>query len=159
MRIRRFSPPSTATPASDHPPHAGRPTAARAPNRRFVRSGRLVPVLVAVLVVAGCGPRPSAGPSKYVGPTALVANAVKAAFGPYGPAVVKQAFNVSQCESGWVPTAGAGSYHQGLFQLGRHIVAIQSYGGNFLDPYQNALAARDLYVSRGHSWSAWGCRA
>jgi hypothetical protein len=113
-------------------------------------------VLVAVLIVAGCGPRPSAGPAPV--PTVAVANAVKAAFAPYGPTVVQQAFKVAKCESGWVPTAGAGGYYQGLFQLGRHVVAISSYGGNFLDPYQNAQAARDLYVTRGHSWSAWGCR-
>ena len=156
MRIRRLSPPSTASPASDHPPHAARPTAAPAPRRRSLRFGRLTAVLVAVLIVAGCGPRPSAGPRPV--PTVPVANAVKAAFGPYGSTVVQQAFKVSKCESGWVPTAGAGSYYQGLFQLGRHIVAIRSYGGNFLDPYQNAAAARDLYASRGNSWSAWTCR-
>jgi hypothetical protein len=138
-------------PASEHPPHAERPTAAPA-SRRFVRPGRLIAALVAVLVVAGCAPRPSAGPS---GPTLPVYSGINSAFGPYGPGVVSKAIAVAKCESGWVPTAGAGSYYQGLFQLGRHITAINNYGGDFLHPYQNAAAARDLWLSRGMSWSAW----
>jgi hypothetical protein len=87
-----------------------------------------------------------------------VTTAIHKAFDPFGAAVVDQAFRVSRCESGWVATAGAGSYYQGLFQLGRHISAINNYGGNYLDPFQNSYAARDLYVSRGYSWSAWACR-
>ena len=156
MAIRRSSPPSTAMSASEHPPHAARPTAAPA-SRRFVQPGRLIAVLVAVLVVAGCAPRASSGPPP--GPTLPVYSGIKTAFGPYGSGVVGQALSVAKCESGWVPTAGAGSYYQGLFQLGRHIVAINNYGGDFLHPYQNAAAARDLWLSRGMSWSAWpNCR-
>jgi len=152
MALRRSSPPSTAIPASEHPLHAGRPTAAPA-SRRFARPATLVAILVAVLVVAGCGPRPSPGPPP--GPTLAVYSGIRAAFGPYGDGVVNQAVAVAKCESGWVPTAGAGSYYQGLFQLGRHVTAINNYGGDFLNSYQNAAAARDLWVSRGSSWSAW----
>ena len=116
----------------------------------------LIPVLVLVALTSACVPRPQPAPPPA--PSPEVAAAIAQAFGPYGPTVVSQATKVARCESGWVPTAGAGSYYQGLFQLGRHIVAISVYGGNWLDPYQNSLAARDLYVSRGLSWSAWGCR-
>jgi hypothetical protein len=112
-------------------------------------------VLALVAVTAACGPRPSPPPPSI--PPA-VAMSINQAFGPFGQTVVNQAFRVARCESGWVATAGAGSYYQGLFQLGRHIVAINNYGGNFLDPWQNAQAARDLYYSRGRSWSAWTCR-
>jgi hypothetical protein len=116
-----------------------------------------VPVLaLVVLVSAACGPTPAPAPAPT--PEPVVAMSINTAFGPFGPAVVAQATRVARCESGWVPTAGAGSYYQGLFQLGRHILAINAYGGNFLNPLQNALAARDLYVSRGRSWSAWACR-
>jgi hypothetical protein len=113
----------------------------------------LVPLLaLVVLTAAACGPKPAAGP-----PPVSTA-AISQAFSPYGPTVVAQATKIARCESGLVPTAGAGRYYQGLFQLGRHIVAINNYGGNYLDPYQNAQAARDLYVTRGYSWSAWSCR-
>jgi hypothetical protein len=115
-----------------------------------------VPVLaLVVLLSTACGPTPAPGPA---GPSFKVTTAIHQAFGPFGSTVVNQATRVAGCESGWVPTAGAGSYYQGLFQLGRHIVAINNYGGNYLDAFQNASAARDLYVSRGYSWSAWSCR-
>ena len=117
----------------------------------------LVPVLaLVVLVSAACGPTPAPAPAPA--PSPEVAQSIDAAFGPFGPNVVAQATRVARCESGWVPTAGAGSYYQGLFQLGTHIQAIAVYGGDYLDPYQNAMAARDLYVSRGNNWSAWACR-
>ena len=112
----------------------------------------LIAVLVLVVLTAACGPRPSAGPPP------AVSMSINQAFRPFGQGVVDQAFRVAKCESGWVATAGAGRYYQGLFQLGQHVVAIRSYGGNFLDPWQNAQAARDLYITRGYSWSAWTCR-
>lgn len=120
-----------------------------------MRWQRLVLVLVALVIVAGCAPRRSAAPPP--GPPPVVYSAINEAFGPYG--ATNQALSVAKCESGWVPTAGAGQYYQGLFQLGRHISAINAYGGNFLDAFQNAQAARDLWISRGRSWSAWpNCR-
>lgn len=82
--------------------------------------------------------------------------AINQAFHPYGgDALVNKALRVSKCESGWVVTAGAGRYYQGLFQLGDHIVAINNYGGDRLNAWQNAQAARDLWLTRGRSWSAW----
>jgi hypothetical protein len=122
-----------------------------------VRHTRLVICAIALIVLAAaCGPRVAPAPAP--GPSLPVYSAINKAFGPYGSTVVSQAFRVAKCESGWVPTAGAGSYYQGLFQLGRHIAAINNYGGNYLDAWQNAQAARDLYVSRGRSWSAWSCQ-
>lgn len=119
---------------------------------------RLVPLFALVALVALTACVPKVAPAPAPAPSPEVAAAIDQAFGPFGPTVVAQATRVARCESGWVPTAGAGRYYQGLFQLGRHIVAINAYGGNWLDPYQNSLAARDLYVSRGRSWSAWTCR-
>ncbi len=116
---------------------------------------RLMPV-VALVVLTACVP--SLAPAPVAAPAPEVEAAIAEAFGPFGPTVVAQATKVARCESGWVPTAGAGEYYQGLFQLGRHIAAVHAYGGNWLDPVQNSLAARDLYVSRGNSWSAWTCR-
>ncbi|MBM3670584.1 MAG: hypothetical protein FJW86_00085 [Actinobacteria bacterium] len=107
-------------------------------------------VVLALLLVAGCGPGRSAAPP---GPSLEVFTAINEAFGPYD--ATGRALQVAKCESGWVPTAGAGEFYQGLFQLGPHIVAIHQYGGDFLDPVQNAAAARDLWLSRGKSWSAW----
>ena len=115
---------------------------------------RLMPV-VGLVVLTACVP--SLAPAPVAAPAPEVEAAIAEAFAPFGETVVAQATQVARCESGWVPTAGAGRYYQGLFQLGRHIAAINAYGGNWLDPVQNALAARDLYVSRGNSWSAWTC--
>lgn len=87
--------------------------------------------------------------------------AIHQAFDPFGPAVYAQARAVASCESGLWPYSGItkrNPYYQGIFQLGAHIVAINAYGGDRYDPYQNALAARDLYVSRGNNWSAWECQ-
>ena len=122
-----------------------------------MRHTRLViSVLALVVLTAACGPRLAPAPAPE--PPPAVAMSINQAFGPFGPTVIAQATKVAKCESGWVATAGAGSYYQGIFQLGQHIVAIKNYGGNFLDPWQNAQAARDLYISRGYSWSAWSCR-
>jgi hypothetical protein len=88
-------------------------------------------------------------------------NAVEYAFAPFGPEVVAQAHRVAACESNHNPYGGLlkpGHHYYGVFQLGAHIVAIHNYGGQFFDPYQNALAARELYVSRGYNWSAWSCQ-
>lgn len=118
----------------------------------------VLPIAV-LLAAAACTPRPAA-PAPPPGPSLPVYSAIRVAFGPYEPSfpgVVNKAVRVSKCESGWVPTAGAGRYYQGLFQLGRHIAAINNYGGDFLNALQNAQAARDLWVSRGYSWTngAW----
>ena len=122
---------------------------------RQLRRWRPAALVLVVLLSTACGPR--LAPPPPAAPIA-VQMVIQQAFGPYGQHVVNQAYAVSKCESGWVVTAGAGRYYQGLFQLGRHIVAIRVYGGNFLDPWQNAQAARDLYVSRGRNWSAWTCQ-
>ena len=99
------------------------------------------------VVVAACGPRASTASS------AEVYEAIDAAFGPYGQTA--KAVRVAKCESGLNPNAGyPDAYYKGLFQLGPHVSAINHYGGNWFDPYQNAAAARDLFVSRGN-WSAW----
>lgn len=116
-------------------------------------------ILVMLGTLAACAPTPEGGlrPFTYADSDA----AIHQAFDPFGPAVVAQAFAVARCESGLWPYSGITKpdpYYRGIFQLGKHIVAINVYGGSFYDPFQNALAARDLYVSRGNSWSAWTCQ-
>ena len=113
-------------------------------------------VLLGLLLLAGCAPQPDGTlrPFTY----ADSEQAIHQAFDPYGPVVYAQARRVAACESGLWPYSGLGKYYRGIFQLGQHIVAIRVYGGQWLDPYQNALAARDLYVSRGNNWSAWTCK-
>ena len=81
-----------------------------------LRHTRLViPILALVILTAACGPRLASAPPP--GPSPAVAMSINQAFGPFGPAVVAQAVRVAKCESGWVPTAGAGRYYQGIFQL------------------------------------------
>jgi hypothetical protein len=105
-------------------------------------------IAIATLGLLGAACAPSSGdapPDVYA--------AIDKAFGPYG--VTDKAVRVARCESGLNPMAGyPDAYYKGLFQLGPHVVAINHYGGNWFDAYQNAAAARDLYVSRG-DWSAW----
>lgn len=131
--------------------------------RRFLNLGG---VILAAVVLSACVPRAADAPDatrpppdcyKYPGnpgyPT--VRAAILSAFGPYGQAVTDKAGRVACCETGWGPGAGyPNAYYKGLFQLGPHVVAIRQYGGNWWDAYQNAAAARDLYVTRGN-WSAW----
>ena len=109
----------------------------------------LAAVTIAALGLFGaaCAPRASTASSD------AVYDAIDQAFGPYGQTA--KAIRVADCESGLNPNAGyPDDYYKGLFQLNPNIVAINQYGGNFFDPYQNAAAARDLYVTRGN-WSAW----
>ena len=112
---------------------------------------RLWPLLL--LTLAACALQPDGSFRPYTYADSEVA--IHRAFDPYGPVVAAKARRVANCESGLWPYSGIGSYYQGIFQLGEHIVAIHAYGGQRFDPYQNALAARDLYVTRGYSWSAW----
>lgn len=108
----------------------------------------LLVVLGMLVVGTACAPRPASTAT-----SAEVYEAIDKAFGPYG--VTAKAVRVARCESGLNPNAGyPDAYYKGLFQLGPHVVAINHYGGNWWDPYQNAAAARDLYVTRGN-WSAW----
>jgi hypothetical protein len=120
-------------------------------HRQRTKPTRRVAAVVAVaalsLLGAACGPDASGGTSGEV------YEAIDKAFGPYGQTA--KAVRVAKCESGLNPMAGyPDAYYKGLFQLGPHVVAINHYGGNWFDAYQNAAAARDLYVSRGN-WSAW----
>lgn len=104
---------------------------------------------LAVLSLTAC--LPPAPPASYPEVEAFIHEV----FDPLGQG--DEAVRVAQCESGLNPHAGAGRYYQGVFQLGRHIVAINQYGGDYLDYRQNVQAARDLYVTRGN-WSAWTCQ-
>lgn len=118
-----------------------------------------VTVALLAIVVTGCMPTPEGGlrPFTYADSEA----AIHQAFDPLGPAVVAQASAVARCESGLWPYSGINKknpYYRGIFQLGEHILAINNYGGQYYDPFQNAAAARDLYVSRGYNWSAWACQ-
>ena len=127
--------------------------------------------VLALFALAACAPRPAAGPTyrpppvcwKYPNNPANVAVqlSIQQAFGPYGQAVVDQAGRVACCESGWGPQAVNGQY-LGLFQTGSNGYAtIRFYsGGAFLpfDPFVNAQTARDFYVTRGRTWSAFSCR-
>ena len=109
----------------------------------------LAAVTIAALSVLGaaCAPRASTASSD------AVYEAIDKAFGPYGQTA--KAIRVADCESGLNPNAGyPDDYYKGLFQLNPNVVAIRQYGGDFFDPYQNAAAARDLFVTRG-DWSAW----
>lgn len=147
----------------EHPPHPGRPTAAPVPEQpddgtgprsqphaRRPRRLRLLALLgAAVALLAACGPGAAPAPAPPSPSEAII----REVFDPIGEG--DKAVRVASCESGLNPGAisGGGTY-QGLFQLGAHIVAINAYGGNRLDARQNALAARDLRISRGN-WSAW----
>ena len=105
-------------------------------------------VLAAGTLFAACHHPPASTAT-----SAEVYKAIDAAFGPYGQTA--KAVRIAKCESGLNPNAGyPDAYYKGLFQLGPHIKAIYHYGGDWFDPYQNAAAARDLFVSRGN-WSAW----
>ena len=120
---------------------------------------RLLVACAFILTLAACAPVPGGGvrPFTYADSEA----AIHQAFDPFGPVVYAQARAVAMCESGLWPYSGLGKpghRYYGIFQLGSHILAINVYGGQWFDPFQNALAARDLYVSRGHSWSAWSCQ-
>lgn len=124
-------------------------------------------VLFAILVVGAtataCRPGTQPGTPESVYTWQDGWNAVEQAFAPFGPVVVAQAHRVAECESNHNPYAGLlqsfrGHPYLGVFQLGPHIVAINNYGGNRLDPFQNAYAAAELYVSRGYNWSAWTCQ-
>lgn len=145
----------------EHPPHAGRPTAASVPRRHDAATGprsqppvrrarrlRLLALFgVGAALLAACGPGAAPAPPS---PSEAI---IREVFDPIGEG--DKAVRVASCESGLNPGAvGGGGTYQGLFQLGPNIVAIHAYGGNRLDARQNALAARDLRVQRG-DWSAW----
>jgi hypothetical protein len=136
------------------PPHPERQTAASrtTPPRRRGRTGRTMRLVGAAVAVAAlgaaCGFSPAPAPSGGSGE-----GAIREVFGPLG--VADKAVAVARCESGLNPMAGfPDAYYKGLFQLNPSIVAINNYGGDFFDAWQNASAARDIYVSRGN-WSAW----
>jgi len=113
-----------------------------------------------VMVVSGCALQPQPDGTVTLRPWTYADSeaAIHAAFDPYGVEVYTKARSVAVCESGLWPYAGwfpTPSVYKGIFQLGPHIVAVQAYGdGNVFNPYVNAYAARDLWVSRG-DWSAW----
>lgn len=110
-------------------------------------------VLMGLVVLAGCHPD-SITPAAPDFP-AQNAAIIHAVFDPLGQG--DKAVRVASCESGLNHNAlSSGGTYAGLFQIGRHVVAIHAYGGNRLDPWANAYAARDLFVQRGN-WSAWTC--
>ena len=130
---------------SDHPPHPARPAAA--PRNTRLRLVALVGA--AVVLFAACGPDVESAPAAPGSPEAII----REVFTPLGEA--DKAVRVASCESGLNPMAvSSGGTYQGLFQLGSNVVAIQAYGGDRLDAWANASAARDLRVQRGN-WSAW----
>ena len=113
--------------------------------------------LACAFLLTACAPNPDGTLRAYT--YADSEQAIHQAFDPFGPVVYAQARAVAKCESGLYPYSGLGKRNYfGIFQLGSHIEAIHVYGGQWFDPYQNALAARDLYVSRGRNWSAWTCQ-
>lgn len=125
----------------------------------LMRRSKLITVIAGLLLVVvptGCRYKPET--NTWVAWTYDDSRAaIQQAFGPYGQEVVDKATRVATCESGLWPYSGTnkpGYPYHGIFQLGKHIVAIHAYGGNRTDPYQNALAARDLWLQRGN-WSAW----
>lgn len=128
--------------------------AADSAQRNHPRWLRLLATLALLVTLAACVPIPTDG-TYYT--YADSEQAIHEAFDPYGQAVYEKARRIAACESGLWPYSGstkANPYYRGVFQLGRHIVAINVYGGDFYNPYQNALAARDLWLSRGN-WTAW----
>lgn len=128
---------------------------------------RLVVLVTLALATTGCL-RPSPGPASagpqggcktyYATAPPVVADAIYRAFGHLGQEVVNQAGRVACCESGWGPEATNGQY-RGLFQLGyNYNGTITFYGGNVFNAFTNAQVARDSYVTRGYSWSAFQCQ-
>jgi hypothetical protein len=140
------------------PPHAERPTAApstnpertrRRPRRRAVALATAVAGIAVLGAACGFSPAPAPAPA----PAGNGEAAIREVFGPLG--VADKAVSVASCESGLNPMAGyPNATYKGLFQLGPSIVAINAYGGDYFDAWQNAQAARDVYLSRGN-WSAW----
>lgn len=133
-----------------------------------MRLTRAVLAGVVLILLAGCGPRPAPGPATSPPPVcwkypnnsanATVQQAILKAFGHLGQGVVNEAGRVACCESGWGPRAVNGQY-RGLFQLGSNFNGtIAFYGGDVFNAYTNAQVARDSYIQRGHSWSAFSCR-
>jgi hypothetical protein len=110
-----------------------------------------VSALAIAALAAGCGF--STGPAPGPSHEELVIHEV---FGPLG--VADKALSIAWCESGMNAMAGfPNATYKGLFQLGPHLQGtVDAYGGQWFDARTNALAARDLYLSRGN-WSAWTC--
>ncbi len=138
------------------PPHAERPAAASpATNTRPRRRRRTLALALSALAIAvtaaGCGF--GSGPAPAPSHEELVIHEV---FGPLG--VADKALSIAWCESGMNALAGyPNATYKGLFQLGPHLQGtVDAYGGQWFDARTNALAARDLYLSRGN-WSAWTC--
>ena len=106
-------------------------------------------VVGAAVVLAACHPDSITDAP----PLPEVEAIIHEAFDPLGEG--DKAVRVAACESGLNPNAlSPGGTYGGLFQLGRHVVAIHAYGDNRLDARANTFAARDLRVQRGN-WSAW----
>ena len=106
--------------------------------RTRYRVRRLLAVVAVAVTCAACSPLAAIG----------------AAFGRHGPAVVAEAVEVAECESGLDPSARNGD-HAGLFQLRlrfhRHRI-----DGDPYDALANAVGAERLYVEQG--WSPWSCK-
>lgn len=116
-----------------------------------LRPLRVLLLVASVVLLGACDFITPAAPD-YPAQNAAI---IREVFGPLGQA--EKAVRVASCESGLNHNAlSPGGTYGGLFQLGKHIVAIWAYDslGNRLNARANVLAARDLFVQRGN-WSAW----
>jgi hypothetical protein len=80
-------------------------------------------------------------------------------FGPHGKKVVKQALDISMCESGWndkaynFNTNKTGDYN--LFQV--NSLWVKVYGDLYMHNWiENVRVAHEIYL-RSHNFNAWVC--
>lgn len=102
-------------------------------------TARVACLVAFVLACTGCNP----------------SAAIEVVFHRHGPAVVDQALEVAECESGMNPEARNGQF-LGLYQMG-HWHYWRFGDGDWRDPLVNALAAEGLWKDSGGSWRPWAC--
>lgn len=84
-----------------------------------------------------------------------VVSIIDQVFGSYASGAV----NVASCESGLNPAATGPSGAAGLFQILPSTFDTTSEAGNSpYDAYSNTVAAYDIFVRDGYSWSEWTCQ-
>jgi LysM repeat protein len=84
-----------------------------------------------------------------------VASMINQVFGPYGPAAI----NVARCESGLNPSAHGPSGAAGIFQIMPGTWAGTSKAGQSpYHAYANIVAAHQIFVRDGYSWTEWTCK-
>lgn len=96
--------------------------------------------VLAVLALTACSPE----------------QAIQAAFGRHGQAVVEEAKDVAWCESRWDNTAVSGP-NVSMFQLNIRFHGHRPGMDRWRDdPLWSAIAAENLYAEQG--WGPWSCR-